>query len=259
MLGPPLSKEDCPTTDEQKAKCSKYPYRKVVGQLMYGMVHTMVTIMYALNILSRYGNNPGPRHIEFLQHLLRYAKYSKADRLKFHTHDGPYDIETMTPLLQLMFQCDADLGGNKDNGHSQTSYLGYLAGSLICWCSTDQGKVSTSSAESEIKAVNHTLRSEVCADRYILKAMGWKQSPTVIQEDNAACVACASTPHITRKKRHIELAHHFLKEKTTDGTCIVTKVRTEDNNSDIGTKRFPLPLFISLTSRLVNRDLRNNL
>jgi hypothetical protein len=58
--------------------------------------------------------------------------------------------------------------------------------------------------------------------------------------------------------RHIELAHHFLKEKTTDGTCIVTKVRTEDNNSDIGTKRVPLPLFISLTSRLVNRDLRNN-
>jgi hypothetical protein len=68
---------------------------------------------------------------------------------------GPYDIETMTSLMQLMFQCDADLGGNKDNGHSQTSYLGYLAGSLICWCSTDQGSVSTSSAESEIKAVNH--------------------------------------------------------------------------------------------------------
>jgi hypothetical protein len=89
--------------------------------------------------------------------------------------------------------------------------------------------------------------------------MGWKQSPTVIEEDNAACVACASTPHITRNMRHIELAHHFLKEKTTDGTCIVTKVRTEDNNSDIGTKRVPLPLFISLTSRLVNRELRNNL
>jgi hypothetical protein len=37
--------------DEQKIKCFKYPYRKVVGQLMYGMVHTMVTIMYALNTI----------------------------------------------------------------------------------------------------------------------------------------------------------------------------------------------------------------
>ena len=54
---------------------------------MYGMVHTLITIMYALNILSRYGNNPGPRHIKFLKHLLKYYKYAKLDRLKFPTHE----------------------------------------------------------------------------------------------------------------------------------------------------------------------------
>ena len=125
-------------TEEQKKECSKYPYRRVVGQLMYGMVHTMIGIMYALNILSRYGNNPGPRHIEFLKHLLKYCKYGKLDRLKFHTHDGPTDIKTVTEVLQLRFQCDAGLGGNLDNGHSQTSYIGYLGKSVVCWCSTDQ-------------------------------------------------------------------------------------------------------------------------
>ena len=57
----------------------------------------------------------------------------------------------MTNTLQLRFQCDADLAGNDDNKHSQASFLGYLGGSLICWCSTDQGSVSTSTAESEIK------------------------------------------------------------------------------------------------------------
>ena len=65
---------------------------------MYGMVHTMIGIMYALNVLSRCGNNSGPRHIEFLEHLLKYCKYSKLDRLKFHTHDRPTDIKTMTDL-----------------------------------------------------------------------------------------------------------------------------------------------------------------
>ena len=44
------------------------------------MVHTMVCIMYALNVLSRYGNNPGDRHIAFLKHLLRYVKYCIARR-----------------------------------------------------------------------------------------------------------------------------------------------------------------------------------
>ena len=84
-----LSKLDSATETQKKKECSKYPYRRVVGQLMYGMVHTMIGIMYTLNVLSRYGNNPGPRHIEFLKHLLKCCKYSKLDRLKFHTHDGP--------------------------------------------------------------------------------------------------------------------------------------------------------------------------
>ena len=126
---------------------------------MYGMVHTLITIMYALKILSRYGKYPGPRHIEFLMHLLKYCKYAKLDRLKFPTHDGPIDMKTMTQVLQLKFQCDADLGGNQDNGHSQTLYIGYLGESVICWCSTDQGSVSTSTAEAEIKAVNQDRKS----------------------------------------------------------------------------------------------------
>jgi hypothetical protein len=90
---PPLSKLDYAQTDEEKIRASKYPYRRVVGQLMYGMAHTMVCIMYALNVLSRYGNNPGDRHIAFLKHLLHYVKYSKKDRLMFKSHPGPWDIE----------------------------------------------------------------------------------------------------------------------------------------------------------------------
>jgi hypothetical protein len=68
--GPSLSKQDN-TTDEERPKCQKYPYCRVVGQLMYGMVHTLVTLMYALKVLSRYCNDPGPRHIKFLTHLLK--------------------------------------------------------------------------------------------------------------------------------------------------------------------------------------------
>jgi hypothetical protein len=251
--GPALSKADN-ATEDQKAESSKYPYRRIVGQLMYGMVHTMVCIVYALNVLSRYCNNPGPRHIQFLKHLLKYVKHARSDRLKFHTYDGPTNIADMTKQLQLRFQCDADLGGNLDNQHSQTSYLGYLGGDLICWCSTDQGSVSTSTAESEIKAVNHVLKAEVISSRGILNLMGWTQEPTVIEEDNSACVAASKVTHLTRNLRHLDLAESYFKEKVADKTCIVEKVESRHNNSDLGTKRIPLPLFISLTSQLVDRS-----
>jgi hypothetical protein len=79
LTGPALSKADNSTPDTA-AECAKFPYRKVIGQLMYGMVHTLVTIIYALNLLSRYGNNPGPRHILFAKHLLAYVKTTSNPR-----------------------------------------------------------------------------------------------------------------------------------------------------------------------------------
>jgi hypothetical protein len=226
---------------------------------MYGMVHTMVCIMYALNVLSRYSNNPGPRHIAFLKHLIKYVNYARNDRLMFCTHEGPKDLATMTKALQLRFQCDADLAGNKDNSHSQTSYLGYLGDQLICWCSTDQGSVSTSTAESEIKAVNHTLKAEVIANRGILNRMGWIQEPTVIEEDNSACVFASKVTHMTRNLRHLDLTECFLKEKVADKTCVIIKVESRHNNSDIGTKRVPQHIFNTLTYQLVDRSQSKNL
>ena len=207
-------------------------------------------------MLSRYGNNPGPRHIEFAKHLLRYVKYSKSDRLRFKTHDGPTDIATMTKILQLRFQCDVDLAGNPDTKHSQTSYLGYLADLLICWCSTDQGGISTSTAESEIKALNHTLKAEVIANRGILNKMGWTKEPTIVEEDNKACVDASILPHMTRNLRHLELTENFLKEKYADGTCILIKIASGDNNADIGTKRVPRTLFDKLTDNIIDKPLR---
>ena len=255
---PPLCKLDNANASNS-SECQKYPYRRIVGQLMYGMVHTMVCIMYALNVLSRYCNNPGPRHIHFLKHLLKYVKYARLDRLKFHAHDGPKDIATMTAILQLRFQCDADLAGNKDNQHSQTSFLGYLADDLICWCSTDQGCVATSSAESEIKAVNHALRSEVIPCRGIMNCMGWLQETTVIEEDNSACIAASKVPHLTRNLRHLDTSESYFKEKVDDNTCVLVKVASHNNHSDLGTKRVPLDVFTTLTSQLVDRSLRRNL
>ena len=52
MDGEPLSKADN-ATDAEKDACSKFEYRKLVGQIMYIMIHTRPDVMYALNILSR--------------------------------------------------------------------------------------------------------------------------------------------------------------------------------------------------------------
>ena len=110
-----------------------------------------------------------------------------------------------------------------------------------------------------IKAVNHTPKNRVIANRSILNMMGWTQSTTVIEVNNSAHVTAAAVTHITRGLRHLDLGEAYFKEKTADKTCIIVKVASEDNNADIGTKRVPLPLFNKLTYRLVDKSLRKNL
>ena len=67
--------------------------------------------------------------------------------------------------------------------------------------------------------------------------MGWIQAPTRIEEDNKACVDASIISHMTRGLRHLEITENFLKEKYADGTCVLVKIASSDNNSDIGTKR----------------------
>ena len=120
----------------------------------------MPQIMFPLNVLSRFSNDPGPRHIFFLEHLLSFVKGARYDEVEFPSFDGPYDITTMTARLQSSWWTDADLGGNIDTGHSTTCFFGKVGQAIICYCSTTQSSLSTATAESELKSVNHTLKEE---------------------------------------------------------------------------------------------------
>ena len=60
---------------------AKIPRTAIVGMLSSLMGHTKPDIEYALNVLSRYFNNPGRRHVEFLFCLVKYCEYSKDDKM----------------------------------------------------------------------------------------------------------------------------------------------------------------------------------
>ena len=120
-----------------------------MGMLSYIMGHNKPDIAYALNVLSLYCNKPGRCHVEFLLCFVNYYEYSKDDRLTYHVHPVLYDAQTMRGLTQARFQCDADLAGNLDNLH-----IRYIGHSVVSFTSKTQGSLSTSTADSEIKAVN---------------------------------------------------------------------------------------------------------
>lgn len=54
-----------------------------------------------------------------------------------------------------------------------------------------------------MEAVNYALKCEVIANHGILDMVGWEQEPTIVQEDNVACVGALKTTQITRGHRYL--------------------------------------------------------
>ena len=61
---------------------------------------------------------------------------------------------------------------------------------------------------------------------------------------------------MTRGLRHLAITENFLKEKYADGTCVLIKIASADNNSDIGTKRVIRQIFEKLTNDIIDESLR---
>ena len=61
---------------------------------------------------------------------------------------------------------------------------------------------------------------------------------------------------MTKRMRHLEPTENYLKEKFADGTCVLKKVDSKNDNADIGTKRLQSPAFDYFTYPPVDRSLR---
>ena len=94
---------------------------------------------------------------------------------------------------------------------------------MVSFTSKTQGSLPTSTAESEITAINQCLKEEALPMRGMLILMGFPQDATIIGEDNQACVYASEIPHMPRGMRHLDLAELLIKEKveakekTTEG------------------------------------------
>ena len=72
--GVQLTHDQCPKTDDEKEEMKGVAYAQAVGSLMYLAISTRPDIAYAVGVLSRYSNNPGPNHWLAVKHLMRYLK-----------------------------------------------------------------------------------------------------------------------------------------------------------------------------------------
>ncbi|KAL4020715.1 hypothetical protein IC575_019496 [Cucumis melo] len=174
-----------PRKDNKELHGPGVPYLSAIGALMYLANNTRPDIVFLVNLLGRYSSSPTKRHWNEVKHVLHYLR-------------GTIDMG-----LSYSNKSNFDLVGYPDAGYlsdpykarSQTGYLFTCGGTAISWRSVKQTIMVTSSNHVEILAIHEASKECVwlrSMTYHIRKTCGFsfsKNLPTILFEDNTACIA----------------------------------------------------------------------
>jgi hypothetical protein len=222
-----LSKQQSPTTEKERLEMLKYPYRELVGSIMYLAQCTRPDLAYAASKLGQFSSNPGMDHWVAGKRVLRYLCGTLEHRLCF---------KKGARLLEAY--CDADWAGDTDDRRSYSGYCLRLGSSLAIWRATKQPCVATSTMEAEYIALAACVK-EVLWSTTLLRELGMGDligSSAQIRCDNQAAII-SSTDQVPRSKsKHIDIRYHFVRDAVNSGAISVTYVASADNIADLLTK-----------------------
>ena len=110
-----------------------------------------------------------------------------------------------------------------------------LAGGAISWSSRLQPTVAASTTEAEYMAASNATKEGLWL-RKLLTDLGKPLKPIVIQSDNQAAISLLKNPITSMRSNHLDVSHHFARERVVRGEVVFSYVNTTDNVADMLTK-----------------------
>jgi Reverse transcriptase (RNA-dependent DNA polymerase) len=217
----PLVKEGEPLSGEL---LTAYP--SLVGSLMHLANCTRPDIAQPVSRLARYLKAPTIQHWGAAQHLLSYLAGTVNQGIRYGKEKG------------LLGFCDSDFAGDLDTRRSTSGFLFTLHGGAICWQSKLQSTVSQSTMEAEYQSAGLAGREGLWL-RQLMETFSYGSGTVTIQCDNDAALCLLHNPMSTRLSKHIDVIHHFARERVLARELEYVRVDTADNVSDCLTKFVP--------------------
>ena len=214
-------------------------YQSMLGSLMYASIGTRPDISFAVNTLAQHASAPGEPHLQVLKRIFRYLAGTKEYRLVFNGRAKDHS---------LVGYVDADWAGDSNSRRSISGYVFLLGGCPISWAAKKQPSISLSSTESEYMASTLATREAVFLRQFLVELGFRPTGPTPIFADNQSAIALAHNPEFHACTKHIEVRHHYIREKLEDRVIDLKFTPTGDQIADIFTK----PLLIGKHSKFVH-------
>ncbi|KAF1318037.1 Integrase catalytic core protein, partial [Globisporangium splendens] len=221
-----LSKGDEAQSEADMAEMKTKPYRSLIGSLMYLACGTRPDIAVAVARLSRFLENPGPKHWDAGIKVVKYLKKTKDVGI---VYDGSLESK-------LSAFCDADWACDRNDRRSMSGILLMLCGGPIAWRATFQKTVALSTTEAEYMALCDCVKECVWM-RTLLKNIGLEQyEATPIFEDNQGAIALAKNIGYQARTKHNDIRYHFIREKLKENEIVLEYVESKNQITDYLTK-----------------------
>jgi hypothetical protein len=233
-------------TEKMNAKGNEMenvPYRQAIGKLNYLVTGTRPDIANAVNIVSRFQQNPGPSHWTAVKRILRYVKGTLSVGLTF---DGNLESKS----LGLCGYTDSDWAADHDRRKSTSGTLVMGFGGILIWSSKRQNCVALSTAEAEFVAACECVKN-IQYLRNLLNEMKIIVPRTIqVYEDNQGAIAMINNPTSHSRAKHIDIKYHFIRDLVNLKLIKLKYISTKDQLADILTKPLDSTIFNHLRSLL---------
>lgn len=224
---------------EDKDRLAKFPYRSLVGCLIYLTVETCPDIAYAVQQLLQFLNAFSYAHWNAAIRVVRYLKGTCNLRLKLGSDK--------TNLISFS---DSDWANCLNTRHSVGGYGFMLGSGLISWLVQKQATVVTSSTEAEYTATFEVSKEAIWLCTLLTEIQFTLSQPTPLLCDNNSAISLSNNPSHHNCSKHFDIKLHFLREYVQVGEIRTAYINTKDNIADIFTKALHPQQFLSLHSMI---------
>ena len=144
---------------------------------------------------------------------------------------GTHDSTTLTAYS------DANWAEDLDDRCSTSGYAFKLGQSTVSWSSKKQNTVAASSTEAEYMAASYCARQALWLCN-LLEELGisTKNTLTTFYIDNKGAIDLTKEPRHHQRTKHIDVAHHFVRERAVEGSLNVIHLPTSEMLADEFTK-----------------------
>ena len=205
---------------------------------MYAMHCTRPDIAFAIGKLARYTSKPSEFHWKAVARVLGYLKKTKDLSLTYYNY----------PAV-LEGYCDASWITNMGDNKSTSGWIFTLGGGAISWAFKKQTCISHSTMESEFIALAAAGKEAEWLRNLLIEIELWPQPMGAISLfcDSEATMSRAYSEVYNGKSRHISLRHDYIRELISNGTIVITYVKSANNLADPLTKALPRDMVRSTT------------